>query len=324
MARFPLLEHVDFAYLRLQALTWSANRAYLPSCIQANAGKALAALLDEAVTDRRCIVNAAGISSVEDHALEAVRAALKGRRTEVIFLNARGIEHDLRTALGEPAVIMPHDGGVYVYGRDHRDHQASVKGWIEKAASLEMDELTSRVADCFVKHPEPKRMASTPVLATGVFDARSLIKERGSFVSASLLLADALSRWIEEGKPGAFRLLAVSLRSSPLAAALSLLCVSDEGVEIADHFGPKHKILEEYSLRPESFRGEYVFVGDFIIGGTEMKIASAYARSKGSRLTHALAVGSLLNAKDYGVPFNISSLVNLQRACPEASFTFPG
>jgi hypothetical protein len=134
---------------------------------------------------------------------------------------------------------------------------------------------------------------STPYRANGRFDARLILERPADFLWISMLMADLVETAIAETLAAAPRLIATSLRASPFAATVSRLLTTGCDLEIVDHMGPSHSILEEYPVAHTARPASYVYIGDFLIGGTEMKRCEIYAHCRGGRLVAAVVIGSL-------------------------------
>jgi hypothetical protein len=322
MRPLPFLITPDFIYSRLKALAWVTNEGILPTLLQANAGKAIAQILiNEENSKKPLILDCRGILDVDDHALETTRSLIRDDQRTLVFLNAEPIQQSLRRELGPYSLIWPSNSPVQVFGNYDQTYIAKL---IEQSALEVQDYLTTCVKGSFKKFENgDQRMASTPLLASGVFDARNIISDPTKFVWVSLAMSYALEDFLDKGtalRP--FRLLAVSLRGSPFAVAVGLLSDRTDSIEIVDHMGPKYKVLEEPNLRSSVVDEDYIYVGDFVVGGTELRIAEAYARTKGSRIKHAVVIGGMLASSDYGLEFEVSSLVNLRECCPTEKFVF--
>ncbi|HVG33128.1 MAG TPA: hypothetical protein VM911_08610 [Pyrinomonadaceae bacterium] len=336
MRRLPVLHHEDFVYTRLKALAWVANETVLPTVLQADAGKALSQLFNEVEPNKPLVINCRGINVIDDHALDSIRGALQPPHRTLVLVNAGELKPQLDSALGRYDLYNVGGITVMVPG-DAQIERATAARIIEQFPELEQKNVKNFVRDCFRPYPdgEMHRMASTPLLASGIFDARPLISDPERFVWVSMLMADRLEKYLDAGlgnageaqgsgttdKPKNFRLLAVSLRGSPLTAAVGLL-TGRQDIEIVDHMGPKYKILEEHSLRLSAGSEDYIYVGDFVVGGTELRVAQAYARSKGATLRHAVVIGCRLDPDEYQLDMGISYLVKLEECCPTAKFQF--
>lgn len=82
--------------------------------------------------------------------------------------------------------------------------------------------------------------------------------------------------------------------------------------ETIDHFGPKHKVFDLDFLKQKEKGINYIYVGDFVFGGTEIKIAKTYTEMKGSKLCHALAIGSLFEKETFSNEFDLVCLTRLK------------
>jgi hypothetical protein len=141
-----------------------------------------------------------------------------------------------------------------------------------------------------------------------------------------LFLADALDNYIKkeiedkEKNPNApeIKLLAVSLRGSPFASAVSLLI--NKSYDTIDHLGPRHKLFD-FELLDNFKKGiRYIYVGDFIVGGTEVKIAKAYAELLGCELNFAIVLSSLLDPDVFKDSFNLITLTRIKEIVPDADY----
>lgn len=333
----PVLTHSDFLYTRMKGLTWTRNGIQASSMVQKDAGNVLADLYANHEVNKPLLVNFQGIKSVSGFALkDTVSPNAHTSRALIIFncirLRNRLIEEFAN--LGMPKVDFPEDDCiVWCKSEDHE----SVKNYIEMAKKEELKHIYSLVQNCYTSWDEKKRLNSTPLLANGAFDARKIISNPMSFLWLTLHLTEMLDSELErlenkeenkeeneESEKIPSNLLAVSLRGSPIAAAVGLLSSRDLEIEIVDHIGPKHQILEEYSIEQESRGIKYVYIGDFLIGGTEIKTAQLYARSKGNSITHAMVIGNWLNSEDYieNLEVQLLSPVKLRECRPDATVQF--
>jgi hypothetical protein len=87
-------------------------------------------------------------------------------------------------------------------------------------------------------------------------------------------------------------------------------------LEIVDHLGPTAEVIEEYSIERSGVPGSYVVVSDFMMGGTEIKIAREHARRRGSRLAGICVIGALLPPEDYQLGVPVEPLVSLPECAP--------
>lgn len=317
-----VLHHTDFVYTRMKAVSWTANETFFPTMLQANAGQVLFDIYQNVDPSKPLVVNCQGMAGMDDHAVACIAPALRRQKRTLVFINAESLEPLLRQSL-ETLSVHPVGGDVVCAYGDPSPSQPELRQMVTVAARLEFQRLNALVKNSYRPFDDgPQRLTSTPLLASGVFNARSLISDPISFVWTSLLMAEKVDELIQQDEPVKVRLLAVSLRASPLAAAVNLLARNELPLEIIDHMGPKHKILEEHSLKGISHGINYVFVADFIIGGTELKIAESYAYRNGCTVSHAVAIGTALAPSDYSSRVRVLPLVDLRQCHPDAKFGF--
>lgn len=318
----PVLQHQDFVYGRLQGLVWAANGTFFPGLVQRNAGELVAALLRTEKDGKPLILNCHGIQDIDDHALGPLNDALEATHRQLIFTEAAAIEPLLAKYLTVSRNANSSDGRCTVQFAHSLLSGEQVEELTVCTAALENKEAKRVVKESFAPFAGGlERLSSTPILASGVFNARRIITNPQSFIWISLLLSERLEQILKrqiEQTPAPVRLLAVSLRASPFAAALGALKALP--IEIVDHLGPKHKILEEYTLRTRDARVSYIFVGDFVIGGSELRVAQAYAQATGCSLDYALVIGTLLDPSLYSLGENLVRLVDLKQVAPEARY----
>lgn len=314
--------HIDsnHVYLRMKALSWIANKSFMPATVQSSAGKLLADIIKKSEPDKQIVVNFSGISNIEDHSLDAVNTLLKECKKKLVFINASHLAVENQISCNPVSTL--HDG-VIIYNEEKPSKH--LRKFISKIPEIENIIIKTCVKESFHKHDKMERLKSTPILASGVFNAGSIVSDRKKFIWTCLLMADKLKEIMNQFKPKAMvRLLAVSLRASPFAGAIGIL--ESFPIEIVDHMGPDLKILEEYTLRVNQEKVEYVYVGDFVIGGTELKIAETYAVARGCYINHAILIGSLLKPSEYeGLEargrVKIHPLIQLKEANPAVKYS---
>lgn len=322
----PVLEHENFSYVRMLAITWHAN-VLTPSLCTALAGAQLLKWTEG--LDRPLIVSCAGISTIEDHALADLKRYLQSNERVVAFLVAKDKEQlgrEIRSELKGVYTCSESDDEfeMFVYGNRSRAKtlQGSMEETVRQIKFLEDDFVKKAVRDCYKPFKTPERLDSTPLLASGRLNARAIISNPKQFTWVSLLLVERFERLIEEARPRTNGVLAVSLRGSPFAAAVRLLANSCSLLEIIDHIGPKHDLLEASVGQPDMYGREYVLIADFVIGGTELKIARTYAMSQGATIKNAIAIGSFLPGDAYDKNISLKSLVNISDVVPELTYQF--
>lgn len=326
----PFLMHPCFVYTRLLAITWHANPILQPAVFTSAAGDKLRQCI-EAHPNLPVVLNCVGLSTIEDHALGTIREYFSLTDRCVAFIingNNEQLIKEIQSELRDVKICVESVGEhqVLFFGKN-RSLALPIKNMLDdlvvETEKIERDFINQTVRDSYRGFAQPKRLDSTPLWATGVLNARSLISDPKSFVWVSILLTDLFQKVIEEARPITNRLLAVSLRGSPFAAAIRVLAHGfSPTLEIIDHIGPKHEVLEGYIGKNNMEGGEYILIGDFVIGGTEIKIARAYAMARGACLKNAISIGSYLAGNDYDQNVSLRSLVSIPSIVPQLTYEF--
>jgi len=314
MHDLPVYIDRDYAYVRMKAYSWIGNKGFMPSTVQASAGKLLSDLIARIDDNMILVVNFQGISHIEDHSLHTVNKALADTKRCTIFTKASTLSVENQISY-KPVVTL--ESGTIIYNNEKPSRQLSQS--VEKNGKIEIDIIKHIVSESYKKFDKMERLRSTPILASGVFNAGSIVSDRNKFIWTCLLLTDKLNEIMNQYKPKAnVRLLAVSLRASPFAGSIGIL--ESYPIEIVDHMGPDLKILEEYTLRVATENVEYIYVGDFVIGGTELKIAETYAVARGCVIKHAIVIGSLFDPSEYKGTVKVHPVVKLREANPKIRY----
>lgn len=216
-----------------------------------------------------------------------------------------------RTVLYLPS---PASAGVNGIVSKHCGSSDSLLAFIDEHVTSYLKQET---AACFNNNPQYLR--STPLKANGFFDGQKIIGNPASFSWFALRSAATVKRLLsldrvpEKKREGEFRssqhqetrLLACTQNGVSFAMAISNMIHVDDvvadgedpeqiGVDVIDRFGPSQMFIEEYSCSEQSTPDSYIFVGDFVIAGTELKIAEVHAYHRRAQLRHAVVVGSVL------------------------------
>lgn len=305
-------------YHRFLALGWEFSQGIEPSTVTPISANMLANLISENTDDRPILINCEGMSLCIDHSMSEVSHVLEKTERSLILTvpqHDSNFENKLFAELGHPIDRYNIDGTLALcYGKDSVNfNEDYIQNSLKSISVKETEFVQEKVSSCYRRfNDKPHRLTSTPLIANGVFNARGLISDKKTFMWISLLLAEKIRKRIMETYPENIFILAISLRGSPLAAAIwNILRQHDPYIEIIDHIGPVHELLED-AYDPLGIIGKnYFLIGDFILGGTELKIANAYAINHQSTLNSAVFIGSLLNGDDYSVSANVESLVKL-------------
>lgn len=325
---YPTLRKTGrFAYTRMRAITWSSTGLIYFNQIQARSGRALADMLVAQIASEPVYVNCRGVHKADDYALEPIGEVIKeGRFTFILGGVSSALEQDIQRML--PAPNRKTDDGessILAWGPEAGRVNLKAIATVE-APKLEMDAAERWIREAFVPFQDGKlhRLSSTPILASGVFNAQLLVADPIRFSWLCLLMAERLERELWNSQLTNPRLLSASLRASPFAAAVSELMEPKMDVAVVDHLGPKREIVEHDLVDFEDERVDYIYFADFILIGTELKLAQSYAHSRGARLKYAAAIGCLFDAKIYGSDLCVTSLTNLASCAKQAKYRVLG
>lgn len=310
-----------FRFTRLRALTWFGN-GLIFNQVQAATGKMLGSITEAGASDVPLIVNCQDVNKIDEYALEPlVRSIDKGGSRTVLFIQMReSFVKDLEVM----AARLPHrkidlaGGSIAAEFGERRYDGDSVASVAKASQILERSYIKRLVANSFVPNDNGQmyRLSSTPILASGAFNAQILSSDPVTFVWICLLLAACVDSITRGQRPANLCILTATLRSSLFAAAISELLEPKLPLSIVDHLGPRRSILEVDVPELDVNVAEYIYLCDYILLGSELKLAQSYADHRGFRLQHAVAIGQLLDDSDYSTNLGITvhSLVEL-RTC---------
>ncbi|MDP2237857.1 MAG: hypothetical protein Q8J88_15610 [Bacteroidales bacterium] len=325
-----ILIHQHFLYCRLQGLIWETNGLNTSFNLDTITGGVLSTIYREEEKRFPLIINCNGIIDNDDHGFSPIFSLIDEIKRPIYFLNSNHLIIRFRRLRDEFI-----KGDFNVNEPDKKTFIISLKRKALDAEELypsceilENDLIKEFVYNCFEKFNDDLilRLPSTPIAANGVFNSSNLISDPKSFMWISIKLSDKLNSFLKETLAkdknlNTIKLLSVSLRSSPFAAAIGLLNKIE--IDVIDHLGPKNKIFDIEELQnifwTEQYQ-EYIYIGDFIFGGTEVKIAQAYAVLTGCKLEKALVIGSLFPVESFSDCFNLSSLIDLKGLNEGAKF----
>lgn len=339
------IETSEVVYARLQALVWPWSRTPPYDTVIPTSVDGLAQLAIHCGTIHKPLVlNCRRITRVMSHALKPLVEVLQANPDVVVaFYDVDGAsiprdtadegfelsstvakEFDIQlsgiTAIKEWGDIP----SLSIFGSRASHYAPTIRKFVtetDQGRKVEDSEIRNAFVRCYQRFPKPARLTSTPLLAGGMFRATRIIREPAQLSWTVLRLADQLEQILDgkHGPPpqGETRLLACSRNGAALAFCLPPLAhhLGIEGVDIVDRLGPAHCFVEDYApfeYEPINSEVSYIYIGDFVVGGTELRAASAHAQERRRHLTHALCLGSVLPAHCYSTDYTLVSLVELQ------------
>lgn len=315
------LTFTDFRYTRLKILVWKFNGLSYPNNLDLDASNKLIEIYDQS-KDGFFVVDCKGISTVTDHAWDNFFKRITEKKIAVVFLNDQSLKHEVS--------IRKREFCIGFQFQESQDYSVISDGAFsfEEGVIKEIKEKITKmingyVSDCFSFYDkdhvkQQKVLSSTPIMCNGEFNALEIIEDVEKFLWISICLADKVETIKKIGVLNMeTKILTVSLRASPFAAAVAMLL--NYKLETIDHFGPINKPYE-FELIDNNIPTEYIYVGDFTVGGTEIRISKMYANCKGSVLNNAVVIGSLFN-KDRFNDFHLEYLVSLEDVRGDVEFT---
>lgn len=304
-----------FVYVRLKGLIWAYIGLTNPNNVDKSAGDALAEICTEIEPSIPLLIDCNGVSGITDHAWDSLFIEINRTKREIIFINYQKIEQKINLTRKELC------GSMKIQNNDHSFiiYSSSIQFKLNSSYEKEIDDkITDRIKSYVDKsfhkyeNDEMKLLASTPIYSNGEFDAANLVSNPEMFYWTTIRLADKVEEVIQNFRVGGMsnspKLLTVSLRSSPFAAAIGLML--GLSIETVDHLGP---IIKNFEVDYSTTNNEFIYIGDFAVGGTEIKISKTYALMRNSKLEHAIVIGSLF-PDDVFKEFKLHSLISLQKS----------
>lgn len=309
----------EFYYIRTSLVIWRINGLSRIKNVDSDSGHKLCELIDEASNESfPIIVDFKGVVTLTDGSMTAFFKKVIDLKKEIHFINCQPIKIMIRGLYDEFVTgsninlsefedrIVMHDGENWM-----KTHTSD----LTETIVIKIDEMVKNIVkNSFVPNDNEKKLflplSSTPILTTGQFDATSIISNPNHFTIICIRLADRVEQIIADNTLLNAQLLSVSFKASPFANAVSLLL--NIQMRTIDHLGPFQKVWDLESFNrygvPDT---NYIFIGDFIVGGTEMKLAHLFAKYCDSDLKHAIAIGTLFDSSRFE-RYDVSALVSIK------------
>lgn len=309
-------ETTNTLFSRAQALVWVANGLSFLDLFEKSSGNLLGKIIDTCPAEKSLIINFKGIIRFDDHCLDEVYNSLKGNKKQIIIINGEHLLHDFIKLKKDKPINVNHDttNKIIIIGNSRTIDIVELLDEREKSAKIYINNV---LKSTFSKFDNFKRLCSTPFLANGEFDSKKIIENPKDFMWISFYLSDKLSQIIETEKLSNVLLVSASLRGSTFNSILGILNELDF-INI-DHIGPIHKLYDLNNLDLKHRNRNYLYIGDFVFGGTEIKLTKVYASFVGAKLNHALVLGSLFDSSVF-TDFKLHELNTLREITTEAKF----
>lgn len=320
--KLSILEDSDFIYVSMRAVIWCSNGLISPTNIVPNTGALLTEILIRESPSKCLILDFKGVNQQVDHSLKDFFDSLSKSTREVVFINHKVLEMAIHNYMNEhfsekKDLNIPDSNYMQVRKNlitaDRKNLQKRLDKLIDKY-------INTCVTQCYQEFDTgPAQLTSTPVLASGLYNASLIISDPKKFLWVCLALSDKVEAQ-KEGLSEKVRILSVSLKASPFAITVGQL--TDLKVDIIEQIGPFKKLYgkDELSILRDRENTDYIYIGDFTIGGTEIKVAQAYADALHCSLERAVVIGSVFDKEVFKHAFAISFLINLDEVIGGAKF----
>ena len=315
------LDGSDFIYTRLQLINWACQGIFQSKTLHYNTVKEISVVYHNYKVEKCLVVDCKDVDDVGSNALnQFIREKITDRK--LILINCEKISGFISAKLNEFKVKYSGENGNLVISKGNIDLPNIVNTKINEVVSLKMNHI---VASCFKANEECKlsRLHSTPIYSNGEFDASLIISNPYNFCWICIILADLTNEVIssirsdENAKMldySSEKLISVSYRSCPFAFSVANLIGKE--LIVIDHLGPKHKLHDLEIIDQLNKDTLIIYIGDFLVGGTEVLIAKAYSNIFDSDLKYAVVIGSAQrdsnNDKCFSDKFDFKSVVLLR------------
>jgi len=316
MIRKLYFDTTSTRFTRAQALIWVANGLTFLNVFEKNSGKLLSKIIDECSCEKSILVNFNGVIRLDDHCLDDVYRSLAGNKKQLIIFNGESLLPELQKLRKDQVVNINHisERKIIILGNQE---PSSLEAFFKERDDAIQKYVTTVLKNTFSKFSEFKRLSSTPFFANGEFDSKKIIESPNDFMWISFYLSDKLTEMIEKEQLNDIILVSASLRGSTFTSILGNL--NDLEYINIDHIGPIHKVYNFNDFENNHRDKNYIYIGDFVFGGTEIKLTKLYASFGGALLNHALVLGSLFDA-DAFKDFKLYQLARLREISGEAQF----
>ncbi|MFC0778225.1 hypothetical protein [Flavobacterium sp. HJSW_4] len=299
----------SYVYSRIQVLTWIANGTSLLNILEKDACELLALIVSETEANKPIVINFKGITDIDDHAMDSIFLKLNDNKKQLVIINGHHLLGKIDKLKKDSKAIINSNSENETITIGKASQVDFIEVFKEREIYIEKF-IKSTISNSFKKFPREIRLCSTPIIANGEFNSSEIISNPNKFIWIVFFLSDKLSKILNESRLENVKLLSASLRGAPFAAMLGL--IHNIKFETIDHLGPRHKIFDINFVKQKEKGINYIYIGDFVFGGTEIKIAKTYTEMKGSKLCHALVIGSLFDKDTFTHEFDLTYLTGLK------------
>lgn len=317
------LSNGDLLYTRALLFTWEPISS--PTVFTQTNGKFFIKQLEnvlKAFSPKHIVVNCNQLSDVDDHALKPILEFASQHSISFIFYSTDN-EHQLydytqKHILDDTSDIesrVVSDVGRFFIIKKSPDFSKLCLDSIKKEAENLQKEKVKNVVESAYRAEDniDFKLTSTPLEASGHFNANLINSDPFNFRWVISLIAERVQYVAMKRKLPTYTIVASSLRGAAIAASVREILYYRGNVKfkLFDHFGPKHDFRNTPSNHAQIEGADCFYVGDFLIGGTEVKLTQAYCKSLGGKLTDAFVIGKFTTSQELGNGIKGHCLVQL-------------
>lgn len=330
------LSNENFYYSRILLFSWDC---YLqPVVLSQTNGEFFTEKLKEQITleNKNIVINCNNVLDIEDHFTDSFFSYVEKKLSKnyvIVFYSNDGLaklvnymaEH-IDKSLSRFSFKHQEDELSFFVVSKKEICSSVINTMISDAKKLEDNSVIAVVSASYTETRSAcgvETLPSTPLRATGQFNATNLISKPSEFRWIVVLLVDKIFQLSKKNDIANYSLVAGSLRGSAIAGSVwELLQQFDDKItiQIVDHVGPCHDVAGRRYESPSAMKEQCIYIGDFIIAGTEIKLISAYCNFMGSKLTHAFVIGKYTEQNYIDKTIELHSLVDLKKCKPNLEY----
>lgn len=298
-------------YFDVSRISWIVSDATkFSNFISATSDEIIRIVEDRASDIDHLVLDFCSIRGVSNRSLELLLNHLRKKNSiSTHFLNVKYVQQVLGGEL-ERAGIFKNCKGVreeegsyfmddFTYQADEKKKSPDITVFKTIYKSVKFEQLSALVDECF----QPwgggagEQLSSTPFSSDGYYDATIILRDTNVFTFVVSEMQIKLNEFLtgdqstpKHNKP--IGLLTASLRACPFATALAQ--INSVPLLVINHLGPFERSWSVgdsvNSINEDDL--DLIFICDFVIGGTELKISRLFAQFTGNPLKKAIAIGS--------------------------------
>lgn len=312
------LQHSDFLYTRIMLFSWECE-SDLTNFSETN-GEFFVSQLDKnlKVLDiNTIVVNCNNVLDIDDHFIDPILKYQKDKGLDIILYSddssiklpkycSEHIDNN-----GVNVFLREGERGVY-YFCSNSISSSKLSELIDEAELLEQKKVVNLIKESYSE--KKQELSSTPLLASGIFNATKLLSDPSKFRWLTLLMVDGITKCLMKERAASCSIVSSSLRGASIAGSVREIIhfLVPTELFLFDHIGPKHDFNfnpNHKEIKPNSL---CIYIGDFLIAGTELKVTQAYCNLFSGKIDYAFVLGKYTRKDKLCGDINVHSLVQLK------------